>query len=109
MRGSVIPAAWFNGHAVRPMGHVNAAARQRAAVCPCERLMLWQACISGHGGRAGHQIGSHMQASRSLGIEKPSNSCTTAGSKLPKGLGEEAMEITTCAGRGDIAASRGRA
>lgn len=122
MRGLGAPAVACRDRDLRPTRHANRARAPPTAGPRRAGRGLWQACIivdpadhavgaaAGAGGRGrAHHIGSHTQASRSRGTLNPSNSWTMAGSKLPKGLGAEAIEITICVGRGFIALSRGRA
>ena len=118
MRGLGAPAVACRDRNLRPTRHANRARPPPTAGPRRAGRGLWQACIiagpafgaAGAGGRGrAHHIGSHTQASRSRGTLNPSNSWTMAGSKLPKGLGAEAIEITICVGRGFIALSRGRA
>lgn len=114
MRGLSAPAVACRDRDLRPTRHANRARPPPTAGPRRAGRGLWQACIivdlADHADGAGaHHIGSHTQASRSRGTLNPSNSWTMAGSKLPKGLGAEAIEITICVGRGFIALSRGRA
>lgn len=106
MRGLDTPAARCRGRVMRPVAHAIANAAPRTAKRQCGRSRLWQGCIMDRHPRA-HQIGSHTQASRSGGMENPSKSWTIWGSKLPNGLGAEAIEMTTWVGRGDILPTRG--